>query len=84
MRHRRLWLENDQASEMELLPIGLKALLSEEPVSVEAKHHAVDVARKLINAQERDEYEALEEGVADLVRLDRVRGHGISVQFEVL
>jgi hypothetical protein len=54
-----------------MIPINIKALLSEEPVSVEAKHHAVDVARKLINAQERDEYEALEEGVADLVRVDR-------------
>ena len=64
---------NDFAEELEtgMIPIGLKALLSEEPVSAEAKRHAVEVARKLINAQERDEYEALEQGVADLVRLDR-------------
>jgi hypothetical protein len=64
---------NEFVEELEtgIIPIGLKALLSEEPVSVEAKHHAVDVARKLINAQERDEYEALEQAAADLVRLDR-------------
>jgi hypothetical protein len=64
---------NEFAEELEtgMIPISIKALLSEEPVSVEAKHHAVDVARKLVNAQERDEYEALEEGVADLVRVDR-------------
>jgi hypothetical protein len=51
---------NEFAEELEtgMIPIGIKALLTEEPVSVEAKHNAVDVARKLINAQERDEYEA--------------------------
>jgi hypothetical protein len=64
---------NDFAEGLEtgMIPIGLKALLSEEPVSAEAKRHAVEVARKLINAQERDEYEALEEAGTDLVRLDR-------------
>ena len=64
---------NEFAEELEtgMIPIGLKALLSEEPVSAEAKRHAVEVARKLINAQERDEYEALEEAGTDLVRLDR-------------
>ena len=45
--------------------------LSEEEATVEANQHAIDVARKLINAQERNEHEALEEGVADLIRLDR-------------
>src|SRR6476620_5794162 len=46
---------NEFAEELEtgMIPIGIKALLTEEPVSVEAKHNAVDVARKLINAQER-------------------------------
>ena len=57
--------------EIGMVPISLKVLLSEEEVSVEAHQHAIDVARKLINAQERDEYEALEEAAADLVRLDR-------------
>ena len=57
--------------EIGMVPISLKVLLSEEEVSVEAHQHAIDVARKLLNAQERDEYEALEEAAADLVRLDR-------------
>ena len=57
--------------EIGMVPIGVKAILSEEEPSVEANQHAIDVARKLINAQERNEHEALEEGVADLIRLDR-------------
>ena len=62
--------EFEEELETGMIPIGLKALLSEEPVSAEAKRHAVEVARKLIT-QERDEYEALEEAGTDLVRLDR-------------
>ena len=48
--------------EIGMVPIGVKAILSEEEPSVEANQHAIDVARKLINAQERNEHEALEEG----------------------
>lgn len=61
------------ADEQEIgtVPIPILALLEEGSCSVEAKRNALELARKLIDAQDRDEYEALEEGAADLVRLDR-------------
>jgi hypothetical protein len=62
---------NAEDLETGMVPIGIKALMSEEEASVEAKHHAVEVARKLVSAQARDEYEALEEAATDLVRIDR-------------
>ena len=57
--------------EIGMVPIPILALLEEGSCSVEAKRNALELARKLIDAQDRDEYEALEEGAADLVRLDR-------------
>jgi hypothetical protein len=54
-----------------MVPIAIKTLLSEEEASIEANQHAINVARKLINAEDRDEYAALEEGIVDLVRVDR-------------
>ena len=52
----------------ELVPIRIKTLL-EETNSIEQKRRALKLARKLIG--ERDDYEALEEAAADLIRLDR-------------
>jgi hypothetical protein len=57
--------------EIGMVPIAIKALLKEDSCSVEAKQNALELARKLVDAQEREDYEALEEGTADLVRLDR-------------
>jgi len=48
----------------------IKALL-EESGSLEAERHALKLARKLIEEQEWDKYEALEEAAPDLIRLDR-------------
>jgi hypothetical protein len=55
----------------DLVPIGLKALL-EEPASPEAGQGTLDPANKPIEeGGERDQYQALEAAVLDLVRLDR-------------
>jgi hypothetical protein len=54
----------------DLVPLELKVLL-EEPDSVEVQQRALDVAAKVLKQQERDEYEALEEAIPDLKRLDR-------------
>jgi ABC-type phosphonate transport system ATPase subunit len=56
--------------EVGIVPIRIKALL-EESDSIEQKRRALTVARKLIEEQERDDYEAQEEAAADLIRLDR-------------
>jgi hypothetical protein len=53
-----------------MVPIQLKALL-EDCDSVEAEEKALNDARQHVMEQERDEYEALEEAIPDLKRLER-------------
>ena len=54
----------------DLVPLDLKILL-EDPDSFEVEERARDVATKVLKAQERDDYEALEEAIPDLKRLER-------------
>jgi hypothetical protein len=51
------------------VPLGLKVLL-EEP-DLEEEQRALDLARKQIERQQRDEHEALKEAIPDLIRLER-------------
>ena len=53
----------------ELVPLGLKVLL-EEPDPREERH-ALDLAWKQIEQQQRDEHEAMQEAIPDLIRLER-------------
>jgi hypothetical protein len=53
----------------DLVPLRLKVLL-EEPDS-EEEQRALDLARKQIEQQQRDEHEALQEAIPDLIRLER-------------
>ncbi len=55
----------------EIVPIELKALLEEEELSEEEEERALEVARQEIRRQQRTEYEALEEAIPDLIRLER-------------
>jgi hypothetical protein len=55
----------------DIVPIRIKALLEEEEPSDEAEARALDVARKEIRRQQRNEYEALEEAAPDLIHLER-------------
>jgi hypothetical protein len=54
----------------EPVPIGLKALL-EESESDDEKARALDLANEWIEQQQRDQYQALEEALPDLIRLQR-------------
>ncbi len=62
-----------------IVPADLHALL-EETDCTEVEQQALDLARKHIKAQERDEYEALEEAIPDLKRLDRYERRAWSQQ----
>ena len=53
------------------MPIELKALLEEEELSEEEEEGLLVISRREIRRQQRTEYEALEEAVPDLVRLER-------------
>ena len=53
----------------DIVPVRVKALL-EEPTE-EEEQRALELARKEIKRQERTEYEALEEAIPDLIRLER-------------
>ena len=55
----------------EIVPVELKALLSEEDVSEDEQKRLLEIARQEIRRRERTEYEALEEAIPDLIRLDR-------------
>ena len=46
-------------------------MLLEEPDSLEEEQHALDLAWKQIEQQQRDEHEAMQEAIPDLVRLER-------------
>ena len=54
-----------------LVPIRVKALLEELDPTEEESQRAFDLARKDILRGERNEYEALEEAIPDLIRLER-------------
>ena len=56
-------------SKFDFVPLGLKVLL-EEPDPPE-EERALDLARKQIEQQQRDEHEAMQEATPDLVRLER-------------
>jgi hypothetical protein len=51
----------------DLVPIQIKALLEEEQPTDEEQARALELARKELKRQERNEYEALEEAVPDHV-----------------
>ena len=53
-----------------LVPMKLKGLL-EESECAETEHKAFELATQHFKAQERDECEALEEAIPDLIRLER-------------
>lgn len=55
--------------DFEIVPCQIKALL-EEPTEAE-EERALELARKEIKRQQRNEYEALEEATPDLIRLER-------------
>jgi hypothetical protein len=55
----------------DLVPIQIKALLEEEQPTDEEQARALGLARKELKHQERNEYEAQEEAVPDLIRLER-------------
>jgi hypothetical protein len=57
-------------SKFDLVPLGLKVLL-EEPDSPEEEQRALDLAREQIEQQQRDEHEAMQEAIPDLIRLER-------------
>jgi hypothetical protein len=57
------------ADDPEIVPIDIKMLL-EEPTE-EEEERALELARKEISRQQRNEYQALEEAIPDLVRLER-------------
>jgi hypothetical protein len=61
---------NQQIEAPGIVPWCIKALLGEAG-TVEQQRLALELARKRIEHQGRDEHEALEEAAADLVRLDR-------------
>jgi len=56
-------------SKFDFVPLGLKVLL-EEPDPPE-EQRALDLARKQIEQQQRDEHEAMQEAIPDLIRLER-------------
>jgi hypothetical protein len=63
----------------DMVPIRLKALV-EETDSIEVIQRALALARQHIEAQERDDYEALEQAAPDLLRLERYERRAWSKQ----
>jgi hypothetical protein len=64
----------------DIVPIRIKALLEEEEPSDEAEAQALELARKEIRRQQRNEHEALEEAALDLIRLERYERRACSRQ----
>ena len=60
-----------QASDLKLIVPGRIFSLLEWSDSVEHERHALEIAQKLIEQNERNEFEALEAAALDLVRLER-------------
>jgi len=54
-----------------VVPIRVKALLEESEPSEEEHQRVLEFARTEIARRERNEYDALEEAVPDLIRLER-------------
>jgi hypothetical protein len=54
-----------------IVPIRLKALLEEPDSTIKDEEAALDRGKVWVAQQERDEYEAIEEAISDLVRLVR-------------
>jgi len=65
----RLEPQDFDPSPYELVPLSLKVLL-EEPDPQE-EQRALDLAWKQIEQQQRDEHEAMQEAIPDLIRLER-------------
>ena len=55
--------------DFEIVPFQIKALL-EEPTE-EEEQRALEIAREEIRRQQRNEYQAVEEAIPDLIRLER-------------
>jgi len=55
----------------EIVPIDLQALLEDEDLSEDEQERLLEIARREIRRQQRTEYEALEEAIPDLIRLER-------------
>jgi hypothetical protein len=53
------------------VPIRVKALLEESEPTEEEHQRVLELARTEIARQERNEYDALEEAIPDLIRLER-------------
>lgn len=62
----------------DIVPVGLKALI-EEPTE-EEEQRALALARAEIRRQQRNEYEALEEAIPDLIRMERYERQASSRQ----
>jgi hypothetical protein len=55
----------------DFVPLQIKLLLPEEDPTEEEERRALDLARSEIRRQQRNEYEALEEAIPDLIRMER-------------
>ena len=69
-------------SKFDFVPLGLKVLL-EEPDPLE-EQRARDLARKEIEQQQRDQYQALEAAIPDLIRLERYERRAWSRQMRAI
>jgi hypothetical protein len=57
--------------EGDFVPLQIKLLLPEEDPTEEQAQRALDLARSEIRRRQRNEYQALEEAIPDLIRLER-------------
>jgi hypothetical protein len=64
----------------DVVPIRVKALLEQSEPSEEEHQRLLELARTEITRRERDEYDALEEAVPDLIRLERYQRRAWSRQ----
>jgi hypothetical protein len=55
----------------EIVPLEIKALLEEDQPTEDEQKRLFEIAREEIRGHERTEYEALEEAIPDLIRLER-------------
>lgn len=68
----------------DLVPIQIKVLLEEEEPTEEEEERALDRAGKEVKRQQRTEYEALEEAIPDLIRLERYERRAWSRQKQAI
>ena len=64
-------LEPPAYHDYEVVPISVKALLEEPILTEDQEKQLLEVARRQIEREGRTEYEALEEAIPDLIRLER-------------